>query len=370
MLYAQAQLLAREEALLSPFAQRSRLTKGRKFPEPEDPFRLPFQRDRDRIVHSKAFRRLAGKTQVFTASYGDHYRSRLTHSMEVAITARDIARALGLNEDLTEAIALAHDLGHTPFGHAGEEAMHEVMQKFGVSFEHNEQSLRIVTILEKRSPDFPGLNLTVETLQGLMKHRNVPHSPEAQVADIADRIAYHHHDLDDGLRSGILEEKSLKRHVMLWQTVTEDLSKKELSDELYWKIAITRLMSLLIDDLLLNSEKNVTRGMSRRSLISFSPIMQGKADQLAEYLGKAFYVSKKVTAFSRKGQDVIRFLFQWYSEHDRFLPGLVRSELNHEKRYVVIKDYIAGMTDAYALAKYEEYKVKEKQDFLLAKRGE
>lgn len=353
MLYSQAQLLAREEALLSPFAQHSRLSKGRKYSEPEDPFRLPFQRDRDRIVHSKAFRRLAGKTQVFIAGFGDHYRSRLTHSIEVAVTARDIARALGLNEDLTEAIALAHDLGHTPFGHAGEEAMDDMMKKFGDRFEHNEQSLRSVTTLERRSPDFPGLNLCYETLEGLKKHHNISHSLEAQVADLADQIAYHHHDLDDGLRSGILTHEKLQKNVSLWQKVTEDLAPSTLDQELFWKIAVTRIMSLLIDDLLLNTKKNLQK---EKRVVGFSLNMQRIIDQLADYLGQTFYLSEKVSHFAKQGQKVIRFLFQQYSNDYQKLPPQVQAELEQEKPAIVIKDYIAGMTDEYAVTKYEEYK--------------
>ncbi len=348
MLFAQDQLFLHEEAQLAPYALRSRLSRGRKYPDSEDLFRTPFQRDRDRIVHSKAFRRLCGKTQVFIAGYGDHYRSRLTHSLEVSAVSRDIARAFGLNEDLCETIALAHDLGHTPFGHAGEEAMNEMMLKFGKSFEHNEQSLRVVSVLEKKSDDFPGLNLTFETLEGLMKHRPMVHSLEAQVADLSDRIAYHHHDLDDGLRSGILEERSLQESIPLWQQVTEELSMSKLGFELYRATAINRLMNLLIDDVLRASEENLKHG---KMLVTFSSAMQEKADALADYLGGNFYLHEKVSRFSHRGKETVRFLFELYSKNDRLLPLAVRKQLEFEERPVVIKDYIAGMTDRFALKK-------------------
>lgn len=372
MIKTQHDLFADEEKTLAPYALKSSLSRGRKYPEPEDTYRTPFQRDRDRVIHSKAFRRLSGKTQVFLASYGDHYRSRLTHSLEVAQVSRDIARALGLNEDLCETIALAHDLGHTPFGHAGEEAMSEMMMRFGDTFEHNDQSKRVVELLEHKSDEFPGLNLSWEVVEGIMKHRKfhddgktlVVHSLESQVVDLADAIAYHHHDLDDGLRAGILKLEELSESIPIWAQVIEDLSFSELGEELYRHIAITRLMSVLIADVIEHSHETLDRlGIkaplekpSEKALISFSERLQPKVDQLSEFLGNKFYLHQQISSQAHRGQMVIKKLFEHYSNNDQLLPLPTRQQLEHEKRHVVIKDYIAGMTDEYARARFEEYK--------------
>lgn len=330
---------------LAPYAIQ--LSKGRKYPEAEDPLRSPFQRDRDRIVHSKAFRRLSGKTQVFIPSYGDHYRSRLTHSLEVSMTSRDIARALALNEDLCECIALAHDLGHTPFGHAGEEAMNELMKKFHDHFEHNEQSLRVVEFLEKKSPDFPGLNLSFDVLEGLQKHEPGPHSLEAQAVDVADFITYLHHDIDDGLRSSLLSSEILTQASELWREVTEDLSFSALGKELFRRTAITRIIGILIHDLLMNFEKKS---------IALSEKIQKKADELYECLGEKLYMNEAVTEHALFGKKVVHFLFEWYSIHEEVLPGHVRKRFEQEKRHLVIKDYIAGMTDRFAIKRYNRFR--------------
>ncbi len=229
MFISNSKLQKSQDSHLAPYAQKNSNSQGRKYREKKDPLRLPFQRDRDRIIHAKAFRRLHGKTQVFRALHGDHFRSRLTHTLEVSQIARDIARNLQLNEDLAEAIALAHDLGHTPFGHAGEEALNEIMQKFGESFEHNRQSRRVVESIEQKYPDFPGLNLTYETLDGLIKHRT-PYdkgelgqsSLEAQIVNIADSIAYNAHDVDDGLRGNIIHINQFRK-LKIWPTIKDNL---------------------------------------------------------------------------------------------------------------------------------------------------
>lgn len=350
-----------DESTLAPYAIKASMSRGRKYPEPDDPLRNPFQRDRDRIVHCKAFRRLSGKTQVFIPSYGDHYRSRLTHSLEVSMTARDIARALHLHEDLCECIALAHDLGHTPFGHAGEEAMNDLLAKFGDHFEHNEQSLRVVEVLEQKSPDFPGLNLTFEVLEGLQKHQNIVHSLESQVVDIADFIAYLHHDLDDGLRSGILFREQLIQRSQLFREIGEDL--EDGSEELQRRICITRLMNLLVDDLIVMSKQRISEQGLQAPLnsqpsvpiVSFSEKIQKKADELYECLGQELYLHEKVVEHSVKGKNAIRFLFEWFSQHEDLLPRPVRERFEREPRHIVIKDYIAGMTDRFALQLVRKY---------------
>ncbi|MFH1012856.1 MAG: dNTP triphosphohydrolase, partial [Candidatus Peregrinibacteria bacterium] len=227
MIFFREQIEAREKEILAPYAAFSVDSRGREHPESEDPYRTCFQRDRDRVIHSKAFRRLRGKTQVLVAGFGDHYRSRLAHSMEVAQIARAICRSLGLNEDLAEAVSLAHDLGHAPFGHAGQDEMNAILQEYGSRFEHNEQSRRIVELLEHKSPDYPGLNLSFEVRDGLIKHRTFYDNPpvtdtlmpslEAQVANAADEIAYLNHDIDDGLRSGVLTLEAFDG-LKLWES--------------------------------------------------------------------------------------------------------------------------------------------------------
>ncbi|MDP3975708.1 MAG: dNTP triphosphohydrolase [bacterium] len=362
MIFNQQQLFDHEAKTLAPYAIRSSQSRGRKYKELEDPYRTPFQRDRDRIIHSKAFRRLRGKTQVFTTSYGDHYRSRLSHSIEVAQVSRDIARTLGLNEDICEVVALAHDLGHTPFGHAGEEAMQQLMAKFDDTFEHNQQSLRIVEVLEKKSPDHPGLNLTFEVLDGLKKHDPIVHSLEAQVVNIADAIAYHHHDLDDGLRAKLISYDQLEGELEIWKISIDELDFKKIGESLYRQIAVNRVISLMITDLVENSnrqlvEQRIGAPLSRleqNGLISFSSRMQGRVDSLAEFLGQHFYLQPDVLRQARQGQKIIKNLFQSYSEHEELLPERARKHLEHEKHHIVIKDYIAGMTDEYARKKHAE----------------
>lgn len=372
MILTQQQLFDHEEKTLASYATKAVQASKRKYNEPEDPYRTPFQRDRDRIIHSKAFRRLSGKTQVFLASYGDHFRSRLTHSIEVAQVSRDIARALGLNEDLCETIALAHDLGHTPFGHAGEEAMSEMMAKYGDVFEHNEQSRRIVEVLEKKSPEYPGLNLTLAVLEGMMKHRRmhddgktpVIHSLEAQVVDLADAIAYHHHDLDDGLRAGLLKYEELTEQVELWKQVIEELSFSDLGEDLYRHVAITRLISILIQDVIEVAAEMIQQQAIKaplaasgdRPLIAFSPRLQKRVEGLAEFLGEKFYLHQQISKQAAHGQNVIKHLFELYSKKEGLLPLPIRQQFEHEKRHIVIKDYIAGMTDEYALARYAEHR--------------
>lgn len=348
MIFTAKNFFQYEKTILAPFAVFSSQSKGRKYPEPEDPFRTPFQRDRDRIIHSKAFRRLSGKTQVFVPGTGDHYRSRLTHSIEVAQVSRDIARPLRLNEDLCEAISLGHDLGHTPFGHAGEEAMDELMKKFGDRFEHNEQTLRVVDFLEKRSSEYHGLNLTMEVLEGLMKHRPIKHSLEAQVVDVSDMIAYVHHDLDDGLRSHILHHEDLKPFSW-WKQAIENLSIDH-GKEVFRRMAIGKLMSVLIADLLKTSQDGVR--------IRFSDQMQIQVEKLGEFLGQRFYLHEKVATASHHGKTVIRQLFELYFRNEHLLPFAVRNQLKTEKRHIVIKDYIAGMTDAFAQAKLLDFSTK------------
>ncbi|MDP3980044.1 MAG: dNTP triphosphohydrolase, partial [Chlamydiota bacterium] len=252
-----SQYEAIENEMLAPYASKCMFSKGRAFPEEEHPVRTAFQRDRDRVIHSRAFRRLEYKTQVFVNHEGDHYRTRLTHTMEVAQIGRNIARALRLNEDLTEAITLAHDVGHPPFGHSGEKALNKLMANNG-GFEHNRQSIRIVEKIEKRYPDFDGLNLTWEVRKGLQKHLGNVSSLEAQTADIADDIAYLCHDLDDGLSSGLLFEKDLEQ-LSLWRNIHMKIRERypNAEPEVLHSYTVRSLIDYLVTSLLDESAKRI-----------------------------------------------------------------------------------------------------------------
>jgi len=355
-----------EKNALAPYAVFSDSSQGRVVSEKEDPFRTCFQRDRDRIIHSKAFRRLKGKTQVFVASYGDHYRSRLTHTMEVAQFSRDIARTLGLNEDLAETIALAHDLGHTPFGHAGQEAMNEIMQKYNSRFEHNEQSRRVVEEIEFKTENYKGLNLSYEVLDGLIKHRTPYDSPEAndhlmpsleaQIVNIADEIAYESHDIDDGIRAGIVHLKDLNE-LALWKEAKKGVSKK-LSNELYSRTIISNIMTLIVDDLVNETEKNLQANKiqtlediykQKYMIASFSNPMLSKVIELKDYLYKHFYQSHGVRTYNDRGKEVIHFLFEALYKSPDLMHEKAIESLKTQEKHIVVKDYISGMTDNFAL---------------------
>lgn len=358
-----------ELQFLAPYAVKSAESKGRTFSEKEDLYRTCFQRDRDRIIHCKSFRRLNGKTQVFISGYGDHYRSRLTHSMEVAQFSRDIARMLNLNQDLAEAIGLAHDLGHTPFGHAGQEAMNEVLAEHSSRFEHNEQSFHVVQELERKSDDYKGLNLSFEVLDGLLKHRTGYDRPEAldhfmpsleaQIVNVADEIAYMSHDIDDGLRSGILTSEGLT-HLEIWQFASTD-KKPSKVQEIRQHHMVTSIMSLLVNDL-----ANYTYGTVHEKgftsvdgiygyphqLAQFSDKIGKMAVQLKEYLHSHFYSAPEVVKYNEKGKKVITSLFRTFYKKPELLTEKYLARLQNEEKYIVVKDYVAGMTDSYALDLY------------------
>ena len=362
-----------EKKNLSKYAIASKDSKGREHPEKVSSgkrnYRLCFQKDRDRIIHCKAFRRLDEKTQVFPAFFGDHYRTRLTHTLEVAQISRDICRRFGLNEDLAEAIALAHDLGHPPFGHAGEEALDEIMREFCVGgddghvrgddnqvggdgaglscFEHNEQSRRVVEKLEKMYPDFDGLNLSLEVLEGLEKHKTswdqggkefeVAMHLEGQVVNLADETAYTNHDMDDGLRSGILKLSDLNG-TELWQEATEFVDKKHGdigSVEVKTSRTISHIIYLMITDICENFDGRV---------VSFSAGMSKKIKELREILFQKFYLSDEVKTKLEKGKKMIKDLFRYYLAHPEKVPEKYRLG---EQIEIAIKDYIAGMTDLF-----------------------
>lgn len=370
------QLIKEENALLAPYAMKSSLSLGRVHKEVEDSTRLPFQRDRDRVIHCKSFRRLQAKTQVFVSYYGDHYRDRLTHSMEVSQIARDISRSLGLNEDLSEVLSLAHDIGHPPFGHGGEDALNELMQEFNLGFEHNEQSRRIIEYLEKIYPSFDGLNVTKETLDGLLKHN--PHnyhthidfivSPhlESQVMDLSDEIAYTNHDVDDGLRSGIFTVDQMSQF-SLWEKAKKEVMKKykieslsmdKESESRFYSRVISNMISQMIVDLCLQTEKNLKSNKidsldkvrsCKTKLVDFSPSMKRQKSELRTFLVEHFYHNPKVAKQINRGKKILKNLFSYYLNHPRKLPQpFLTMQKNGERLEIVIKDYIAGMTDHFA----------------------
>ena len=365
---------AEERQMLAPWAACSGDSVGRLVAEPPHAYRSAFQRDRDRIVHARAFRRLEFKTQVFVHLENDHYRNRLTHTIEGAQIARTIARALRLCEDLAEAIVLAHDLGHTPFGHAGEAVLSECMKDDG-GFDHNRQSLRIVDLLEDRYPDWSGLNLTSETREGILKHGcHWPHpvelppvyaqrSLEAQIADSADEIAYLHHDLDDGLRSGVLSIESVDE-MSLWKTAQQRRRPiaEGTSPEVARAQTIAALGDTLIGDLIAETSRRLDldppgslaelRGRPD-SLVGFSPEIDLSKRELKSFLSQNFYHHPRVLRRTRKAEWIVGDLFRTYLDDPTLLPSNVRARFGREGLPRAISDYIAGMTDRFAMDEHK-----------------
>ncbi len=365
----------RERETLAPYAALSAESRGREYPEPACPHRAQFQRDRDRVIHCEAFRRLEYKTQVFVNHEGDYYRTRLTHTLEVAQIARGIARTLRLNEDLAEAIALAHDLGHTPFGHRGETALNELMADHG-GFEHNRQSFRVVTYLERRYPAFNGLNLTYEVREGIVKHTGEYDAPdvpsfktqgypslEAQVVNAADQIAYINHDLDDGLKSGMLTYDVLEC-APLWQDALMTMRRDypQAPEKIQKYQTIRRLMHLLITDLQDETKSRLTalkvatfadvreRG---KDVVAHSDEIKRAMKVLLDTLFKNLYAHYHVERMAQKSARVIRDLFNGYLENAKLLPpSLYRLIQEDGLDHLHICDYIAGMTDRYALQEH------------------
>jgi dGTPase len=365
----------REERLLVPHACSSAASLGRRHGEPEHRFRTAFQRDRDRIIHSTAFRRLEYKTQVFVNHEADHYRTRLTHSLEAAQIARTMARYLRLNEDLTEAVTLSHDLGHTPFGHAGEDVMNALMAEHG-GFEHNQQSLRIVDYLERRYPGFRGLNLSFEVREGIFKHsprRNegpeeflAAPSPslEAQLVDLADEIAYINHDLEDGLTSRLLELGALEE-VELWRAHFEEACRDhpDETQKVRIRIAIRGIIDHLTTDLIAETERAVeSAGVKtpldvRRNegrLARFTPAVEDQKARLKRFLFQHLYRHYRVVRMAEKAKRVVKELFEAYVANPRQLPPHISSRIEADGLHRVVCDYIAGMTDRFALDEHRK----------------
>jgi dGTPase len=378
---------SRLESVLSPYAALPGGSRGRRHPEPESPYRTEYQRDRDRIIHSSAFRRLEYKTQVFVNHEGDMFRTRLTHSIEVAQIGRSVARALSVNEDLTESIALAHDLGHTPFGHAGQDALNRCMKEYG-GFEHNLQSLRVVDELEERYAGFNGLNLTYETREGILKHcsvrdaRNLGElgerflagrqpSLEAQIANLADEIAYNNHDVDDGLRAGLITVDQLRTTALFrdqYQEV-EDTCPGIAPRRMQYEV-IRRMINRQVTDLIETSRAAISSAgvqtidevrAAPGYLIRFSVPMAEQNLELKQFLRQHLYRHYRVRRMTSKADRVVRALFEAFMEETGLLPmdhqrkaHVLEESQGIAGRARVVADYIAGMTDRFAIVEYEK----------------
>jgi dGTPase len=364
------------ESLLAPYAQRSSESAGRARAEQEHSFRTCYQRDRDRIIHGTSFRRLDGKTQVFLNGKGDHYRTRLTHTIEVASISRTVARALGLNEDLAEAIALAHDLGHTPFGHSGEETLDRLMKDHG-GFDHNGQSLRVVETLEESYPQQPGLNLSHEVTEGLRKHDSTLTHPklgdhpsaslEAQIANVADEIAYYGHDLEDGLASGLLLEKELE-DLDVWREASAKAREESggllgsAGARTHRKFIIRCLINREVEDLVATSRAAISAsGVTsadevRRhpvKLVSYSPELKSRNASLRRHLYAKFYHHPEVRGTNDKVCRQMKAVFANLVNNPSSLGSRSLTRLERDGLHRVVADYVAGMTDSYLRSRYE-----------------
>jgi dGTPase len=372
-MFNRTKLEENERLTLSPYAVLSSESKGRLHPEEESAYRTAFQKDRDRVIHTGAFRRLEYKTQVFVNTEGDHYRTRLTHTLEVAQVAKTIARALGVNEDLAETVALAHDLGHPPFGHAGERILNELMRGSG-GFDHNKQSFRVVTKLEKRYADWDGLNLAWETLEGMVKHEtesdlvevqvfepNWMASLEAQIANIADETAYNTHDLDDGLRSGLLNDDMLLE-LKVWQRFTAELGfdPKQVS-EFERRVLIRELLGWVITDIITTTDS----ALQKRNISSLNDVRHAKSTvvchsdeagaelkELKSFLYANLYRHYRKERQVHKAEHILTALFNAFIARSSMMPDGARSRIEVVGLERAVCDYLAGMTDRFAMDEY------------------
>jgi len=365
---------AAEQTQLAPWGMRSARSRGRRYPEEEHPLRTRYQRDRDRVIHSSSFRRLEYKTQVFVNHEGDNYRTRLTHSLEAAQIGRTVARALGINEELVECLSLGHDLGHTPFGHSGERVMDELMREHG-GFEHNRQTLRILEVLERRYPGFPGLNLTWEVREGIIKHRpdadaTAPaeyapgESPtlEAQLVDFVDEIAYNNHDVDDGLSSGMFTIEQL-RTVVLFREAHDVVLAQGIEDDRVVRHQIVRyIINRCAEDLIGTTHGNLlaakvasvedVRAAGR--LVGYSAEMSAAVHELKDFLMRNMYRHYRVVRMGDKAGRVLRDLFHSYVSEPGLLPPHHRESLERDGLHRAVCDYIAGMTDRFAVDEHQK----------------
>jgi dGTPase len=368
--------------MFAPYAVRAEDSHGRRYPEPKHPYRNDFERDRDRVIHARAFRRLNDKTQVFTRRYSDHFRNRLTHTLEVAQIARTIAAQLGLNVDLVEALALAHDLGHPPFGHAGEKTLDAVMREHGLFFDHNLHALRIVEDFEQRYASFPGLNLTFEVREGIIKHSRdyrgdqypelseylLDQRPplEAQLIDLADEIAYDTADLDDGYEAHLLTVEQIRQGVPLFERFCREIKSAfpNTAEKLRFNETLKRMLNRFVDDLIRHTQKNLREARigcldhvrrHAQRLVSFSSEVDKERRETKEFLYSHLYFSDVLKPEKEEAERVITALFTFWMTHPDSLPGSYRQKAEREPRARIICDYIAGMTDNYISEQYEKH---------------
>jgi dGTPase len=368
--------------MLAGYAVAVENSRGRRFPEPLHPYRNDFQRDRDRVIHSRAFRRLEAKTQVFTRRYSDHFRNRLTHTLEVSQISRTIAGALALNGDLVEALALVHDIGHPPFGHAGEKALDAAMRKHGSSFDHNLHALRIVEDFEQRYAAFRGLNLTFEVREGIIKHSRdyeakdhpelaeylLDQRPplEAQLIDLTDEIAYNTADLDDGYEAHLLSLEEIREGVPVFERFYHEVEQiyPAAPDKLKFNEALKRVINHFVDDLIVNTQARLrqagiqtlddVRGHGEH-LAAFSPSVDAEREQAKDFLYENLYFSLALAGEKDDAERVVGELFAFWMEHPEALPRNYQEKAKQESLPRVICDYIAGMTDNFIFEQYEKY---------------
>jgi len=368
--------------MLAPYALRAEESRGRRYPEAGHPYRNDFQRDRDRVVHSRAFRRLENKTQVFTRRRSDHFRNRLTHTIEVAQISRTIAAELQLNEDLVEALALVHDVGHPPFGHAGERILDEAMREHGDRFDHNLHALRTVEQFEQRYADFPGLNLTFEVREGIVKHsrdyeaRDFPQLAEylleqrppleAQLIDLTDEIAYSTADLDDGVEAGILTREQVRSGVPVFARLYEEVERRypTAAEKLKFNETLKRVLDTLVSDLIAHTRSAIgesgaqsvedVRKFARR-LFAFSPAVDKERRQIKDFLYRSLYFSPVLERDKRQAEQVISEMFAFFIQSPQQLPASYQEKTRHEPLHRIVCDYVAGMTDTYILEQHRRF---------------
>ncbi|HEV3513366.1 MAG TPA: deoxyguanosinetriphosphate triphosphohydrolase [Candidatus Sulfotelmatobacter sp.] len=368
--------------MLAPYAVEVEKSRGRRFPEPEHPYRNDFQRDRDRIIHARAFRRLEAKTQVFTRRYSDHFRDRLTHTLEVTQISRTIAGALALNADLAEALALVHDIGHPPFGHAGEKALNAAMHAHGLSFDHNLHALRIVEDFEQRYAAFPGLNLTFEVREGIIKHSRdyaVKDHPElveylldqrppleAQLIDLTDEIAYNTADLDDGYEAHLISLEEIRQGVPIFERFYGEVAQlyPHASDKLKFNEVLKRILNRFADDLIANTRSRLGQSGIQsledvrkhpERLAAFSPALDAERRQAKDFLHQSVYFSPSLADEKENAERVVTELFSFWMENPKTLPHHYQEKAIEETLPRIICDYIAGMTDHFIFEQHEKY---------------
>ena len=368
--------------MLAGYAVQVEHSRGRRFPEPQHPYRNDFQRDRDRVIHARAFRRLEAKTQVFTRRYSDHFRNRLTHTLEVSQVSRTIAGALGLNVDLAEALALVHDIGHPPFGHSGEKALDAAMREHGLFFDHNLHALRIVEDFEQRYAAFRGLNLTFEVREGIIKHSHdydakqhlelaeylLDQRPplEAQLIDLTDEIAYNTADLDDGFEAHLLSLEEIREGIPVFERFYREveLIYPGVSDKLQFNETVKRILNLFVDDLITNTQASLKQAgvqtlddvrKRRERLVAFSPEVEAARKQSKDFLYENLYFSPALAGEKDDAERVVSELFTFWMEHPETLPHSYQEKAKEESLPRMICDYIAGMTDHFIFEQYEKH---------------